>query len=206
MLKTFTINNFKKFEKTTLSNFNRINIFVGNNNSGKSTVLEAIYLASSTDLSGTYYQAQRNLFNFPITYPQDAMTRVDEMKKILFYNFDNPIIFNLDVAKHSTDNIKHAVISMSVQNTSAAEIETYLQKSNKDNSTSSEFIKYSLCYQQEFDNITFSSSLLFVANTTQFISNGKLIRYIYKAIYFRHDVNAMIITYREIVKSDQKVS
>ena len=41
-----TINHFRRFEQLTLSNLNRINIFAGINNSGKTSVLEAIYLLS----------------------------------------------------------------------------------------------------------------------------------------------------------------
>lgn len=45
MLHNIKIKNFKKFAELDLQNFSRVNVFVGNNNSGKSTVLEAILFA-----------------------------------------------------------------------------------------------------------------------------------------------------------------
>lgn len=42
MIETFEINNFKKFASLRIENLNRINFLLGNNNAGKTTVLEAI--------------------------------------------------------------------------------------------------------------------------------------------------------------------
>lgn len=42
MLKRITVKNFKKFKKIDIENLSRINIFVGANNVGKTTLLEAI--------------------------------------------------------------------------------------------------------------------------------------------------------------------
>ena len=49
MLTEFIIENFKKFNKLELKNLARVNLFLGNNNSGKSTVLEAIELSANSD-------------------------------------------------------------------------------------------------------------------------------------------------------------
>ncbi|TDF96601.1 AAA family ATPase [Paenibacillus piri] len=51
MIKEFEINNFKKFKFLNIKDLNRINIFLGNNNVGKTTLLEAIFaLASGNNL------------------------------------------------------------------------------------------------------------------------------------------------------------
>jgi AAA15 family ATPase/GTPase len=42
MLKEFTVENFKGFEKLTLEDLGHINIFVGKNNTGKTSLLEAV--------------------------------------------------------------------------------------------------------------------------------------------------------------------
>jgi len=43
-LHNLTIENFRSFDRFTLNNLGRVNLLVGTNNSGKTTVLEAIYL------------------------------------------------------------------------------------------------------------------------------------------------------------------
>ena len=51
-----TLNAFKKFENIHLDKLNRINIFAGPNNSGKTSILEAVYLlCNQNDLSELLY-------------------------------------------------------------------------------------------------------------------------------------------------------
>lgn len=53
------IEDYKKFSKFEIENLNRINIFAGRNNSGKTTILEAVYLlCSQNDFSGFMELAQ----------------------------------------------------------------------------------------------------------------------------------------------------
>lgn len=59
MLNSLKIKNFKKFTELDLQNFSRVNVFVGNNNSGKSTILEAINLAVSEQLMETFSRCFR---------------------------------------------------------------------------------------------------------------------------------------------------
>lgn len=49
MLKSIEIENFRCFEKTSISGFGQINLITGKNNSGKTAFLEALYLMLSTD-------------------------------------------------------------------------------------------------------------------------------------------------------------
>ena len=46
MLKSLQINGFKKIENVKIDNFKRVNIFVGTNNTGKTSILEAIFAFS----------------------------------------------------------------------------------------------------------------------------------------------------------------
>ncbi len=47
MIKSFEIDNFRCFEKTKVSGFGRVNLIGGKNNSGKTALLEALYLNNS---------------------------------------------------------------------------------------------------------------------------------------------------------------
>ncbi|RDB07248.1 AAA family ATPase [Runella aurantiaca] len=49
MLQSIEIENFRCFEKTAISGFEQINLITGKNNSGKTALLEALYLALTTD-------------------------------------------------------------------------------------------------------------------------------------------------------------
>jgi AAA15 family ATPase/GTPase len=44
MLKQLTISNFRGFDSLKIDGFSKINLFVGKNNSGKTSILEAIFL------------------------------------------------------------------------------------------------------------------------------------------------------------------
>ena len=43
MIKSFLLDDFRKFGQIQFSNLDRVNVFLGNNNAGKTTLLEAIY-------------------------------------------------------------------------------------------------------------------------------------------------------------------
>ncbi len=47
MLKSIRIKNYRSFKDCSISDFGRINIFAGMNNSGKTTLLEALFLWSA---------------------------------------------------------------------------------------------------------------------------------------------------------------
>ncbi|WP_300711777.1 AAA family ATPase, partial [uncultured Brachyspira sp.] len=56
MIKQISIENFRVFDKLEINNIKNINFFVGKNNCGKTSVLEAIMLMSAiTDFSMPYY-------------------------------------------------------------------------------------------------------------------------------------------------------
>ena len=49
MLRDLTILNYRCFEDFQMDGLEQINLFVGNNNSGKTSLLEAIYLLVNDD-------------------------------------------------------------------------------------------------------------------------------------------------------------
>ena len=90
MLTNLTIINFKKFKKLKLNNLARINLLLGNNNSGKSTILEAIELSKNTEFDVRSFQ-KRN-----IQYIRDLYINIVKNKKGLLLEklriFDASII------------------------------------------------------------------------------------------------------------------
>ena len=84
MISKIEIDNFKGIEKIEIDNLNKINIFVGTNNSKKTTILEAISLFNIN-----YIGNLRKILSGR-KYIGD-----DEILNSLFYNLDtqkNPII------------------------------------------------------------------------------------------------------------------
>ncbi|MEY4926851.1 MAG: hypothetical protein RI894_1287 [Bacteroidota bacterium] len=63
------IKEFKFFKNVTIDNINKINIFAGDNNSGKSTILEAIYYLVRQNDADAFFDLQRRRGKFAGTLP-----------------------------------------------------------------------------------------------------------------------------------------
>ena len=65
MIKKLLIKNYKSIEEVVIEMQSDVNIFVGENDSGKSTILEAISIVSTGNLNGRSFEKQikANLFN-----------------------------------------------------------------------------------------------------------------------------------------------
>lgn len=65
MIKKLLIKNYKSIEEVVIEIRSDVNIFVGENDSGKSTILEAISIVSTGNLNGRSFEKQikANLFN-----------------------------------------------------------------------------------------------------------------------------------------------
>jgi len=104
MIKSFTIEGFRKFESITFDGLGKINLFLGNNNAGKTTILEAIYAFTCGDNiqqlvstsvqrhAGTYnvysfMEKLVNVFNdrdfLPLRFSLSATMDDDSNKKIV---------------------------------------------------------------------------------------------------------------------------
>lgn len=70
--KNITISNFRGIDHLTMENFARVNILVGQNNCGKSTVLEALLFA--TGMSNPFWTKYR--YKKKCSKTQIATTRV----------------------------------------------------------------------------------------------------------------------------------
>jgi len=110
MFKTLSIKNFRGIDNLEIKNLNKINIFVGRNGIGKSTILDAAYIAINPN--NTSLILKTNLFrNF------DQALNNDNFWKSYFYNFNesNTISIKLENNKKSRSlNIKPKFQSKSI--------------------------------------------------------------------------------------------
>ena len=64
MLRDLTVQNYRCFEDFHIDGLERVNLFVGNNNSGKTSLLEAIYLFVNPDKRQTLFETIENRINY----------------------------------------------------------------------------------------------------------------------------------------------
>jgi AAA15 family ATPase/GTPase len=64
-----TIKKYRKLENVTIKNINRVNIFAGGNNKGKTTILEAFYLLSQLNDLPSYIELERYRGKFLEDFP-----------------------------------------------------------------------------------------------------------------------------------------
>ncbi len=115
MLQNINIKNFKKFAELGLQNFSRVNVFVGNNNSGKSTVLEAIFFAINEVPLAFLDRALRRaklLANPMIAIENDLdyIFNLTTINKTSHFDFEvsdvkHKVLFTKDVVYDSIDNL-----------------------------------------------------------------------------------------------------
>lgn len=86
-IKKVYIENFKSFKKLELDLNSGINIIVGNNEAGKSTVLEAIHLALTGLLNGKYLKNDLTEYLFNFECRQEYLTNPETVPYILIEIF-----------------------------------------------------------------------------------------------------------------------
>ena len=121
-LKNLTIENFRSFEHFTLNKLGRVNLLVGTNNSGKTTILEAIYVfMSSKKLSSIWSLLYRRGEVFPTQNSSSATVPTDRNAD-LHHLFKNRTLRNEDYFSLRGDTDKgyfetRAVIKFSMTDT-----------------------------------------------------------------------------------------
>lgn len=207
MLQNIKIKNFKKFAELDLQDFSRVNVFVGNNNSGKSTILEAIEICSTNDF---YNSLQRSLRVRNIDESRATTRRMMPMRQ----RFDllgnvGDYLFNDTNSKQATfalvgDNIPDdTVISISVDNKINTEQislpeESFLQEHS--------LIKQSVNYKATVRGSLKNESAIVVDNDNGLMSTRIKQPYkIYDVIYFQtKDINLIGNMYSNLVKNKKK--
>lgn len=85
---SFEINQYKKLNKTFLNNISKVNIIAGGNNTGKTSLLEAIYLQSNLNDINALIEMERIRGNFGSEIPSSWI------EKIFHQKIDIDSIFN----------------------------------------------------------------------------------------------------------------
>lgn len=86
-IKKVYIENFKSFKKLELDLNSGINIIVGNNEAGKSTILEAMHLALTGLLNGKYLKNDLTEYLFNFECRQEYLANPETLPYILIEIF-----------------------------------------------------------------------------------------------------------------------
>lgn len=193
MLDGIKIRNFKKFKILNLQNFNRINIITGNTNSGKSTVLEAIDLCSSSNF---YLPLKRSL-------------RFDNMEDN-FADAVEEVIFNNDASIGSTFEISVCQIPVkkiiiNILTISGIDLDEYATNRNY-LEHGNEVIRKSIYYGASLDCKVLGESNIITGYSNKLLSlNDNKPFNLYNALFFQtSDINIIGGMFLFIVKNKKK--
>lgn len=95
MINSLEISNFKKFEKLKLDHLSQVNLFVGTNNIGKTSLLEAIFAFTCGQnanpfLSGCVFrrlQGEANLWQSPYSLVESIWNMFHDKKNVQNFCF-----------------------------------------------------------------------------------------------------------------------
>lgn len=158
MLKNINISNYRVIKHLSLDNFASINIFTGAANSGKSSILEAIYFLCNNNINSLNHILKiRNFTDEP------------DMFKSFFYDYD--INKNISIKGYNNKNIVcniNAGKNIIYENT-----ESWLNNIviEYDSSSLVENYKYSAYFDNDFKlNINLEDSLMFNNSSAEYIA------------------------------------
>lgn len=130
MLESLVIKNYKRFVELDLQNFSRVNIFVGKNNSGKSTILEAINFALAESPFDCFNRATRRDLTKPSEMGREISYLFNDIDKSSDFEFYyNQLQHNVFIHSNSRGQISTASITTSVSNTSIMLLGKYIYDS-----------------------------------------------------------------------------
>ncbi|TYB31846.1 MAG: AAA family ATPase [Candidatus Mcinerneyibacterium aminivorans] len=94
LLKKMHLKNFRNLRKEKVTFFPSVNVIVGNNGSGKSNLLEAIYLF----YKGKSFRKSKliDMINWEKDFFRIKISTDDEMYNNLFFYYDKKKIFNME--------------------------------------------------------------------------------------------------------------
>ena len=104
MFQNLAVKNYKLFKDFTCENFQLINTFTGDNNTGKSTVLETLSLLSGQSNPALIYNLHTNNRNLTLTDSKN--------NELFFYNSKEEIVMkgqydnkSIDLSYHISEDI-----------------------------------------------------------------------------------------------------
>lgn len=110
-----TINRFKQFENTTIKNLNRINIFAGDNNSGKSSMLELVYLLAKQNDFNAFFEVYRRRGKFSEKLPVNWLKREYNNDYDIIAYFDNKTLKYKSAPFKETSDINDTYYLFSIE-------------------------------------------------------------------------------------------
>ncbi|MEM7595662.1 MAG: AAA family ATPase, partial [Cyanobacteria bacterium P01_A01_bin.83] len=100
MLRDLTVQNYRCFEDFHIDGLERVNLFVGNNNSGKTSLLEAVYLLVTSNKEQALSETILNRINFFNTNHKEYYTINN-----LFFGYETEIPFPGLVICHKNNGV-----------------------------------------------------------------------------------------------------
>jgi len=100
MIKSLKIENYRGIRSLSVKNLKRINVFIGKNNSGKSSLLESLYLASSAfDIKNVLSRRTSNRIDYLINRRCHRDLNWISAKEVLWHNYntEHPITVELEL-------------------------------------------------------------------------------------------------------------
>ncbi|MEB3189475.1 MAG: AAA family ATPase [Snowella sp.] len=107
LIRDLTIKGYRCFEDFSMDGLTRVNLLVGNNNSGKTSFLEAIYLLVNQPSMGTVEKTIREIFDNRGELSQQIETIDNEFKQVITRKYYLESFFN----GYGKDKCNHLVIS-----------------------------------------------------------------------------------------------
>ena len=112
MIKNFEIHDYKQFKNAKFDNFANVNLFLGDNDTGKTTILKFLYCISyelkniiNTNIRNcSIYQYINNLYTFNDLKFGTSNKSTDKLKKLHLYD-ENSIHFNAYLANSNNEII-----------------------------------------------------------------------------------------------------
>lgn len=207
MLQNIKIKNFKKFAELNLQNFSRINVFIGNNNSGKSTILEAIDVCGTNDF---YNSLQRSLRIKNIDESRVIMQRMmpvrqrfDLLGNVEDYLFNDTKLKQATFALSGENILQNTVISIGIDNKIDTE-QINLREENFIQEHS--LIKQSINYKLTVGGNLKNESAIVIDNDNGLMSTRIKQPYkIYNVTYFQtKNIEVIGSLYSNLVKNKKK--
>lgn len=136
MLDSLHIKNFRCFEDLTIPSLGRVNLIVGKNNSGKSTLLEAVSIFSALNEADDKYSVLNNLLETLENIAESRGEHEQINTKLFVNNLNNKKFYNGGSGFEISDNIKEKKYNFFIKKESNNELLFYINDFNFEISTS----------------------------------------------------------------------
>lgn len=124
LIRDLTIQGYRCFEDFSMDGLTRVNLLVGNNNSGKTSFLEAVYLLVNQPSGGTIYKAFKEILENRNEFVKSTESNNDESREIITRTYYLDRLFN----GYDKNNSKHISIKSTKDNSITTDITLSLER------------------------------------------------------------------------------